>query len=69
VELKVKDGSRAAVDVVRTLDHEGLEPMSLTLREPTLDDVFLMLTGHAAEEPPPEEPAAVGGRGRTRGAA
>jgi ABC-2 type transport system ATP-binding protein len=69
VELKVKDGSRAAVDVVRTLDHEGLEPLSLTLREPTLDDVFLMLTGHAAEEPPPEEPAAVGGRGRTRGAA
>src|ERR687898_9823 len=32
VELKVKDGPRAAVDVVRTLDREGLEPVSLTLR-------------------------------------
>jgi ABC-2 type transport system ATP-binding protein len=40
------------VEVVRTLDAEGLAPESLVLREPTLDDVFLSLTGHAAEEPP-----------------
>jgi ABC-2 type transport system ATP-binding protein len=69
VELKVKDGSRAAVDVVRTLDGEGLEPVALTLREPTLDDVFLALTGHAAEEPVPDELGAAPGRGRRRGAA
>ena len=27
----------------------GLEPQSLTVREPSLDDVFLSLTGHRAE--------------------
>jgi ABC-2 type transport system ATP-binding protein len=69
VELKVNDGSRAAVDVVRTLDREGLEPVSLTLREPTLDDVFLTLTGHAAEEPVSDDLAAAGERDRKRGAA
>ena len=55
VQLKVNDGSRAAVDVIRTLDGTGLEPVSLALREPTLDDVFLTLTGHAAEEPVDDE--------------
>jgi ABC-2 type transport system ATP-binding protein len=55
VQLKVNDGSRAAVDVIRTLDGAGLEPVSLALREPTLDDVFLTLTGHAAEEPVDDE--------------
>jgi ABC-2 type transport system ATP-binding protein len=69
VELKVKDGSHAAVEVVRTLDRGGLDPVSLTLREPTLDDVFLALTGHAAEEPPSGELAAAEGRDRGRGAA
>jgi ABC-2 type transport system ATP-binding protein len=69
VELKVKDGSHAAVEVVRTLDHGGLDPVSLTLREPTLDDVFLALTGHAAEEPPSGELAVAEGRDRGRGAA
>ncbi len=50
VMLKVDDGPRVAVEVVRTLDAEGLAPQSLVVREPTLDDVFLTLTGHAAEE-------------------
>jgi len=35
------------------------------VREPTLDDVFLALTGHAAEDAEPEEIAA-DGRGRRR---
>ena len=69
VELKVDDGSRAAVDVVRTLDREGLEPMSLTLREPTLDDVFLTLTGHTADEPRSDDLGAGGQRGRKPDAA
>jgi hypothetical protein len=38
------------------------------LREPTLDDVFLSLTGHGAEEPQSEDGEA-SGRRRTRGAA
>jgi ABC-2 type transport system ATP-binding protein len=50
VEVRVNDGSRAAIDVVRALDAEHLESTSLVIREPTLDDVFLSLTGHRAEE-------------------
>jgi len=49
VELKSSDGARIAIDVVRALDREHLEPASLALREPTLDDVFLALTGHVAD--------------------
>ena len=44
--------------VVRSLDHAHLEPVTLTVREPTLDDVFLSLTGHKAEEPDAEDEAA-----------
>ena len=69
VELKADDGARIAIDVVRTLDREGLEPVTLTLREPTLDDVFLSLTGHGAEELLSEDGEASGRRRRTRGAA
>jgi ABC-2 type transport system ATP-binding protein len=68
VELKANDGARIAIDVVRALDEQRLEPTSLTLREPTLDDVFLSLTGHAAEAPVTEV-AAAADRKRTRGAA
>ena len=35
---------------VRTLDAAKLDPTTLVLREPTLDDVFLELTGHVAEQ-------------------
>jgi ABC-2 type transport system ATP-binding protein len=43
-------GSEALVQVVRSLDSAGLETQGLSLRRPSLDDVFLALTGHAAEE-------------------
>jgi len=52
-------GSDALIEVVRSLDAAGVEVRGLTLRRPSLDDVFLALTGHAVEE---EEPA-----GRRRG--
>src|SRR5258705_225267 len=39
VELRADDGARIAIDVVRALDRAGLEPVTLSLREPTLDDV------------------------------
>jgi oleandomycin transport system ATP-binding protein len=35
---------------VRRLDAEGVVSAGLSLRRPSLDDVFLALTGHAAEE-------------------
>jgi oleandomycin transport system ATP-binding protein len=36
--------------VVRRLDDEGIVPAELALRLPSLDEVFLTLTGHPAEE-------------------
>jgi ABC-2 type transport system ATP-binding protein len=69
VELKSNDGARVAIDVVRALDEANLEAVSLALREPTLDDVFLSLTGHTAEESPTDDEPAEGRRRRTRGAA
>jgi len=53
-------GSDALVEVVRSLDAVEVVTRGLTLRRPSLDDVFLALTGHAAEE---DEP---GGRRRGR---
>jgi ABC-2 type transport system ATP-binding protein len=69
VELKVDDGARVVLDVVRSLDQAHLEPTTLNVREPTLDDVFLSLTGHKAEEDQPEDEQADSGRRQTRGAA
>jgi ABC-2 type transport system ATP-binding protein len=43
-------GSDALVDVVRSLDGARVVTRGLALRRPSLDDVFLTLTGHAAEE-------------------
>jgi ABC-2 type transport system ATP-binding protein len=45
LEVKVDDGGRALVQIVRLLDQSNVGIESLTVREPTLDDVFLQLTG------------------------
>ena len=60
------DGSGVVAGVVRDLDAAGVRLDDLALHRPTLDDVFLTLTGHAAEA---EEAAAAPtrGRGRRRG--
>jgi ABC-2 type transport system ATP-binding protein len=52
-------GTHVLVEVLRTLDAGGLEPVTLMVREPSMDDVFLSLTGRRAE--PSEEPG--GGAG------
>ena len=52
-------GSDALVEAVRSLDGAGVRTKGLALRRPSLDDVFLALTGPAAEE---EEQAAKRGR-------
>jgi len=49
VHISVNDGATAMLETVRALDAARLEPGAMALREPTLDDVFLTLTGHAAE--------------------
>jgi daunorubicin resistance ABC transporter ATP-binding subunit len=43
------DGSHLLTQMLRRLDDEGVRPTAVALREPSLDDVFLALTGHAAE--------------------
>ena len=45
-------------EAVRRLDAAGVGIDDIALRRPTLDDVFIALTGHAAEEPAGEEVAA-----------
>jgi ABC-2 type transport system ATP-binding protein len=44
-------GAQRLVEVVRGLDEAGIAIDDIGLRRPTLDDVFLALTGHAAELP------------------
>jgi ABC-2 type transport system ATP-binding protein len=43
-------------DALRRLDGEGVGIDDVGLRRPTLDDVFLALTGHTAEAEPETEP-------------
>jgi ABC-2 type transport system ATP-binding protein len=45
VRLTSDLGPLVLVDVLRTLESGGLKPESLSVREPTLDEVFLALTG------------------------
>jgi ABC-2 type transport system ATP-binding protein len=66
LRVNVTDGARGVLDVARILETEALVPDDFTVREPTLDDVFLSLTGHPAESDEPHEGdtvAAVAGRG------
>jgi ABC-2 type transport system ATP-binding protein len=46
-------------DIVRALDDAGVGLDDISIQRPTLDDVFLALTGHAAEEEPEQEEVAV----------
>ena len=50
VQIAVQAGPSAMLDTVHILATRQLEPVELALHEPTLDDVFLALTGHAAED-------------------
>ncbi len=50
VRLPVVDGARVAMEVLRALDAEDIVVSGLTLREPSLDDVFLSITGRPAED-------------------
>lgn len=55
VEVTVDDGPQAAMAALRNLDAEGIAPHTFNLREPSLDDVFLSLTGHRTEVEEVEE--------------
>jgi ABC-2 type transport system ATP-binding protein len=45
----VTGGSGVLVEVLRQLDSNSVKVLEFALRRPTLDDVFLTLTGHGAE--------------------
>lgn len=62
----VSGGSPVLIEAVRALDAQHVGVADIGLRRPTLDDVFLTLTGHAAEEdqrPERPEPSRRGRRG------
>jgi ABC-2 type transport system ATP-binding protein len=44
-----KGGAGILIEALRSLDAQGVGVLDVALRRPTLDDVFLTLTGHAAE--------------------
>jgi ABC-2 type transport system ATP-binding protein len=66
VEVTVENGPQAAMVALRNLDGEGIQPTTFNLREPSLDDVFLSLTGHRTEEDEEEEGPGDGSPGRRR---
>jgi ABC-2 type transport system ATP-binding protein len=63
IVVPVTNGARLLPDVVREMDAAGLTLDDLALRRPTLDDVFLTLTGHEAEEKPDDAAAPADRRG------
>ena len=61
VRVTVPDGTRSALEVLRALDARGTDVSGMTLREPSLDDVFLALTGRPAEADDEDTPPDDGG--------
>ncbi|WP_112469236.1 ATP-binding cassette domain-containing protein [Streptomyces triticisoli] len=47
--VPVTGGAKLLAEIIRELDARGIEIDDIGLRRPTLDDVFLSLTGHVAE--------------------
>lgn len=58
VTVPVRDGSSSLMDVVQALSAAGIKADSLSLHRPSLDDVFLALTGETHDETAKTHPAA-----------
>jgi ABC-2 type transport system ATP-binding protein len=50
ISAPVSTGSAALIEALRELDGAGIHPLDVSLKRPSLDDVFMSLTGHVAEE-------------------
>jgi ABC-2 type transport system ATP-binding protein len=50
VTLPIRGGAEVLMEALRLLDGASVRVFDIGLRRPTLDDVFLSLTGHVAEE-------------------
>lgn len=55
IEMTVDRAPENAAEALRRIDGAGISLSGLALREPSLDDVFLDLTGHKAEDDQPAE--------------
>jgi ABC-2 type transport system ATP-binding protein len=64
ITVPVTGGAKLLAEIIRDLDAHDIEIDDIGLRRPTLDDVFLSLTGHAAEDgqAPDDETGATAGR-------
>ena len=56
VRVTVHERNGAIMEAARRLDRAGVGVEDIVVRRPTLDDVFLSLTGHVAQEEDGDEP-------------
>jgi len=62
ISAQVRRTDGITTEVVRALDTAGVEVTSVTVQRPSLDDVFLSLTGHRGSAPAgPDDPTTHGG--------
>ena len=66
ISAPVTTGASALIEVLRSLDGAGIHPLDIALKRPSLDDVFMSLTGHVAEEQIPAEESKKRKGGRRR---
>ena len=69
IELTVENGPAVGAEVLRALDGASIPVTGMALREPSLDDVFLSLTGHKTEAEAEADRDARKSSGRRRGGA
>ena len=55
IRIAISDAS-ASAEALRRLDAQRLTPAAIEIQQPSLDDVFLTLTGRTAEAQPEDEP-------------
>lgn len=63
ISAPVTTGAGALIEVLRALDGAGIHPLDVALKRPSLDDVFMALTGHVAEV----EEVPTGGKKKRKG--
>lgn len=50
ISVAAPRGTATLLEALRELDAAGIHPLDIALKRPSLDDVFIALTGHIAEE-------------------